>query len=136
MISNGIVSERKRMRELLRRWGMCGDMCREKSRRLKEFKSLSGDAEPSEQYLSTVEALNRGCQADFAFGRAMTELVNRLSPRLQTVLWMRYASNSSFLRVALRLNCSADHAKRLERQAVDALIAMPGCEELQKELCS
>lgn len=134
MVSKAMEQRRKEVRTLLRRWGLARDMCREKAQKLKEFKELSEQArELPNQCESAVGFFEAHCAAEFAFGRSMTDLIAALSPRQQTILWMRYSGNSSFLRIALRLNCSADHAKRLEREAVDRLSAMPGCRELQRK---
>lgn len=131
MVSKTAEKGRKEVRALLRRWGLARDMCREKAQKLREFKELSEQVRglPT-QCESAVGFLEERCAAEFAFGRRMTELIAALSPRQQTILWMRYSGNSSFLRIALRLNCSVDHAKRLEREAVDKLSAMPGCRDL------
>lgn len=123
MASDKIAERRTEMRKLLTRWGLARDMCREKARKMREYQDFA-------QGTTAAAFFEEWLAKEFAFGKRMTELVSRLSARQQVLLWMRYSGNNSFLRVALRLNCSTDHAKRLERQAVDALLAMPEFEEL------
>ncbi len=118
-----VAGRRKAVRVMLRRWGLARDMCRENAKRLEEFKGLSEDTIGCK---STIAYLERRCDAEFAFGKRMTELIAALTPRQQTILWMRYSSCDSFLRIALRFNCSTDHAKRQERKAVDKLSTMLG----------
>jgi DNA-directed RNA polymerase specialized sigma24 family protein len=125
------MAKRKEVRALLLRWGLARDMCREQAQKLKAFKELSEQAEELPRLCEDAAGFYRQrYAAEFAFGRRMTELIAALPPRLQTILWMRYSSNSSFLRIALRMNLSVDRVKRLERDAVDMLLAMPGCAEL------
>lgn len=115
----------------MRRWGLARDMCREKAQKFKEFCELSEQAKELPTLCeSAVEYFRQRCAAEFSFGKRMTEYIAALPPRLQTLLWMRYSGNSSYLRIALRLNCSVDHVKRLERKAVDLLLSMPGFSEL------
>ena len=122
---------RSEVRTLLRRWGLARNMCREQAQRLREFKELTEQAKEIPALCEgAVDYFQRRCAAEFAFGRRMTEFIAALPPRLQTILWMRYSGNCSYLRIALRMNLSADHVKRLERDAVDRLLAMPGFAEL------
>jgi DNA-directed RNA polymerase specialized sigma24 family protein len=131
MISKTTAQQREKARNLLWRWGHARDMCREKAQKLREFKELSEQAKELPLLCEgAMDFYQRRCAAEFAFGRRMTELIAALPPRLQTILWMRYSGNSSFLRIALRMNLSVDRVKRLERDAVDLLLAMPGCLEL------
>lgn len=142
------MTDRKAIRRLLWRWGRVLDYCAERQREIDGFMELlrgieepaaiqlgqcrTGPGDPTGRLAVRVEELAaryRGeaqrvleaCDKELAFHRAMDEAIAALPSDQRRVIELRYRQGCRWEYIALKMCFSAQHVKRLESLAIEAI---------------
>lgn len=143
----GMREQRQNIRVMLRQWGATQEIIKRKQEeiaRCNELVRAAGDIAPARRGGTEAVAAARrvrelGCAYEarageladqihkaIAFENRVDQLLAQLSLTQQRVIELRYrrCHGNGWVRVARLLFLSVDHAKRLERMAVESMIAL------------
>lgn len=144
------MTDRKAIRRLLWRWGRVLDYCAARQREIAGFMALideaaemgpppaggaagrSGPGDPTgraavrmeeliRRYRGEVARLMAACDREMAFMAAMDAVLEHLPGDQRRVVELRYKQGARWEYIALKMCFSAQHVKRLESLAIEAI---------------